>query len=444
MNHRMMFYGSWFMIQGRSTDVLVGEAKTCPQLLVSEIIMSKNDLTDRELEEILARSDSEYDEIDEPMELDNEDNWPDDDIIITPAEENNIEEFFSNRTNLVESSEDSDSSSDQPVHAAAFQSERSFLWTTKAFDPKVHPALKYFEFFFTQELVEQIAAETNKYYDYLLLQDQSEHSRIKRWRPVEYKEMYSYFAVALLMPHVKKNKLNYYWSNDEFIKTPIFSRLMKRDRLLLITKLLHFTDNNGPLPEEKDSLQKVRARVFFRQYMPSKRHRFGVNFFLLCDTDTGDILDFIVYTGASTNVKEFDGADIGKSGSIVMTLLESYLEKGHTLFVDNWYTSPNLFESLYKSKTTACEKLQKGEFTYRSTENLLAVRWQDKREVNMLSSCHKPDVEETGKTDHQTGRRIMKPSCIVNYNQHMGPVDKSDMLLSSVECVRKSMKWYKN
>ena len=403
----------------------------------------------------------------------------------------------------MESGEDSDSS-DQPVQAAVFERERSFVWTTKTFDPKIHEfdstncgckiegtvensALKYFEFFFTQELVELIATETNKYYGYLESQGHSEHSRIKRWRPVEYKEMYSYFAVALLMPHVRKNKLNSYWSNDEFIITPIFSRLMKRDRFLLITKLLHFTDNNAPLPEAKDSLQKVRVivdhlknkfkeafcpfknlcideslllfrgRVFFRQYIPSKRHRFGVKFFLLCDCDTGYILDFIVYTGATTNVKEFERADIGKSGNIVMTLLEPYLEKGHTLFVDNWYTSPNLFDSLYRSKTTACgtvkktrknmpkftEKLQKGEFTYRSNENLLAVRWQDKREVNMLSSCHKPHVEETGKTNRQTGRTIIKPSCIVDYNQNMGAVDKSDMLLSSVECVRKSMKWYK-
>lgn len=94
--------------------------------------------------------------------------------------------------------------------------------------------------------MELIATETNKYYDYLECQGHSEHSRIKRWRPIEYKEIYSYFAVALLMPHVKKNKLNSYWSNDEFIITPIFSRLMKRDRFLLMTKLLHFTDNNAP------------------------------------------------------------------------------------------------------------------------------------------------------------------------------------------------------
>lgn len=61
---------------------------------------------------------------------------------------------------------------------------------------------------------------------------------------------------------------------------------------------------------------------FFIQYIPSKRHRFGIKFFLLCDCEAGYILDFIVYTGASTNIKEFEEADIGKTGNIVMTLLE--------------------------------------------------------------------------------------------------------------------------
>lgn len=160
---------------------------------------------------------------------------------------------------------------------------------------------------------------------------------------------------------------------------------MKSDRFLLISKLLHFSDNEAALPKERDSLQKIRfivdhlrkkykeafcpfrnicideslllfrGRVFFRQYIPSKRHRFGIKFFLLCDCETGYILDFLVYTGASTNVKEFDGVNnIGKSGNIVLTLLEPYLNKGHTLFVDNWYTSPNLFDCLHKNETNAC------------------------------------------------------------------------------------------
>ncbi|KAJ8966034.1 hypothetical protein NQ314_003772 [Rhamnusium bicolor] len=245
---------------------------------------------------------------------------------------------------------------------------------------------------------------------------------MKRWKPVDFKELYCFLATVLLMPHSKKQQTNNYWSKDPYISTPIFSRLMKRDRFLLILKLLHFSDNDN-VPVEKDSLVKIRrivdhlrnrfkeglvpnenlcideslmlfrGRVFFTQYIPSKRHRFGVKFFLLCDCDTGYILDFIIYTGATSDIKYFtDRYDIGKSGSVVMSLLEPYVEKGHTLYIDNWYTSPNLLDTLHKMKTNACgtvksnrknmpkitENLSGGEFTYRCREKLLAIRYKDK------------------------------------------------------------------
>lgn len=47
------------------------------------------------------------------------------------------------------------------------------------------------------------------------------------------------------------------------------------------------------------------------------------------------------------------------------------------------------------------------------------------------------------KKDWATETEIRKPICIVEYNGNMSAVDKSDMLLSSTECIRKSMKWYK-
>jgi hypothetical protein len=38
---------------------------------------------------------------------------------------------------------------------------------------------------------------------------------------------------------------------------------------------------------------------------------------------------------------------------------------------------------------------------------------------------------------------VRKPLCVIDYNEKMGAVDRSDMMLSSMECVRKTIKWYK-
>lgn len=48
----------------------------------------------------------------------------------------------------------------------------------------------------------------------------------------------------------------------------------------------------------------------------------------------------------------------------------------------------------------------------------------------------------TGKTDYENNN-IRKSECIIKYNKSMGSVDKTDMLLSSIECVQKTIKWYK-
>ena len=171
-----------------------------------------------------------------------------------------------------------------------------------------------------------------------------------------------------------------------------------------------------------------------------------------CQIDT--VLDFIVYTGASTELK-YD-RNLGVSGSVVMTLEEPYVNKGHSLYLDNWYTSSRLFEKLHELKTGACgtvrknrigspnfSKLVRGDFDYRNTDNLMLLKWQDKREVIMLSSIHEPRMIRTQKLDWKTSKEIRKPECVVHYNENKGVVDKIDMEISFVQCSRKTIKWYK-
>jgi hypothetical protein len=73
----------------------------------------------------------------------------------------------------------------------------------------------------------------------------------------------------------------------------------------------------------------------------------------------------------------------------------------------------------------------------------MALKWQDRREVIMLSTLHKPRMVQTKKSDWKTQQVIKKPECVVDYNQNMGAVDKTYMQISFVESVRKTVKWYK-
>ena len=40
-------------------------------------------------------------------------------------------------------------------------------------------------------------------------------------------------------------------------------------------------------------------------------------------------------------------------------------------------------------------------------------------------------------------KNIWKPDCVMDYNVNMRLVDKSDAMISAIECARKTMKWYK-
>jgi hypothetical protein len=336
----------------------------------------------------------------------------------------------------------------------------------------------YFRAFFDDELMQTIVDETNKY------QQQNAASNVGKtaaWYNTTVEELYVFFATTILMGLNQKNRIKDYWSTDKLITTPIFGELFTRDRYLSILRYLHFADNNieeegklrkiqpiveylrnkfemAVIPWENlcidESLMLWKGRLSFKQYIPSKRHRFGVKLFMLCDCDTKFILNFVVYIGAETEIDNHP--DVGMAGSVVLTLMKNYLKKSHTLFVDNWFSSPILFERLLEQKTKACGtvrknrsgmpsfgKLAKGQQTYQTTGELLALKWMDKREVHMLTTAHEPVIVETEKNDKETGRKIKKPLCIAQYNKNMRAVDQVDMQNSFSECLRKTVKWYK-
>ena len=339
---------------------------------------------------------------------------------------------------------------------------------------------EYFEAYFDDELMNILVLETNRYHQFCVNEGRAATgSKQKPYTHVTVSELYSFFALTLLMPHVKKPVLHDYWSVDYAYETPIFRDYISRHRYGQILRFLHFADNNNP--NEQDRLWKIRnvfqdfvhkftkfynplqklvideslvlfkGKVKFTQYIPSKRHRFGIKLFVLCDCETGIVLDIIVYTASDVVIPK-DPVH-GVSGAVVKKLLDKHLDKGHILYTDNWYTSPNLSAYLYHRKTGTCgtvkknrknfpvfENIAKGTCSLKKSNNLLAVKWNDKRDVHMITTEHAGAMINSGKNDYRTNEPLKKPDCVIDYNVNMRLVDKSDMQISAVECVRKSIK----
>ena len=128
------------------------------------------------------------------------------------------------------------------------------------------------------------------------------------------------------------------------------------------------------------------------------------------EPSTSYICGLVVYTGGASgqshgNAQELQ--DASKMSCIVLGLLGSVqlLDMGHHLYFDHYYNNPNLIDLLYKRKTHACgtvrknqkslplavtqAKLKQGETVFCHKNNLLALKWIDKREVYILSGLHK-------------------------------------------------------
>lgn len=124
--------------------------------------------------------------------------------------------------------------------------------------------------------------------------------------------------------------------------------------------------------------------------------------------------------------------------------------------MDNWYTSPTLLKYLSSKGIGACgtvkanrkgmpffkNKLKRGDCKVAVTtrSKILACKWMDKRDVHMLSTVYKHKMVTIHKKNKTTTK---KPDCVHDYNNNMGLVDKTDMMMSFNGTVRKTVKWYK-
>ena len=289
------------------------------------------------------------------------------------------------------------------------------------------------------------------------------------------------------MGHAERHSLKDYWSREEQYYTPFYSNVMARDRFFHILRFLHFENNDTPPNHDDpdyDRLWKIRkifdilnnkfcelynpteqlavdevivlykGRVVFRQYIPKKHKRFGIKIYKLCDS-LGYTYDMSVYLGKQ---KQYATAEITATHGTVLQLIRRVEGLGHKIFMDNYFTSPALFDDLFQRKINACGtvrhdrrgmprdiapkslKMKRGDIATRVRGTLRAIRWKDRRDVYILTNMHAPPVE--GNFTQESGQAI-RPRVVEDYSAYMGFVDKSDRMVTSYGIARRTWKWTK-
>ena len=189
-----------------------------------------------------------------------------------------------------------------------------------------------------------------------------------------------------------------------------------------------------------ESMIGYKGRLAFIQYMPKKPQKWGIKAWVLADASNGYTWAWKLYTG-----KEEGAVDVGLAHRVVLELTndDHLMHKGYLVFTDSYYSSPALFRDLQQRGFGACGTvrvnrrgmpesfrtitLKRGEIhSYR--DDMLFLKWKDKREVTMLSTFHDDTfIEKRRRTRLAHGglEVIQKPRVVEDYNQHMGGVDKS-------------------
>ncbi|CAM1329793.1 PGBD5 (predicted) [Pycnogonum litorale] len=329
--------------------------------------------------------------------------------------------------------------------------------------------LAIIEKFISAKMIKNMKKETNRYARQQRRGKVFSETTLKiKWKPVTEIEIKHFLAIIIHMGIVVKPKVSDYWSTDNFILMyfhlndgstyiprgqpnhdplhrvrPVFDELLEKFKIFYQPKQKIAID---------EAMCAFRGRLHFRVYNPDKPDRYGIKMYELCDADTGFINNIEVYTGKVSDQR----TDQSLTEQIVMRLIHKYLDQGYKVFMDNYYTSPALFDNLLVQETTAVgtlrknrkevpkkvlgSKLKKGQHVFRRRGQLVALRWRDKRDVLMLSTCH------TNATTSVRVRRqeelIQKPQVVVDYNLGKKGVDYSDQMISYYAFTRKSYKWW--
>ena len=147
-----------------------------------------------------------------------------------------------------------------------------------------------------------------------------------------------------------------------------------------------------------ESLTLWKGHLSIRQYLPLKASKLVIKTFKLCESRAEYVWCFLAYsyTGKNTVLQSsLITPDTPKTAAVVLELLKLLFCHGHMLWIDNFFSSPELARKLKIEHSADCvgtlklnrknvpkevkdKKLEKGEIIPRHSGPLTVLKWRDK------------------------------------------------------------------
>jgi hypothetical protein len=141
-----------------------------------------------------------------------------------------------------------------------------------------------------------------------------------------------------------------------------------------------------------------------------------------------------------------------------VTVTEKLQGCGHKLYMDNFFSSLQLFKDLTMKNIYCCGtvrlnrtgmpqnlgpkkmKLKRGKIHVRTRGQLTAILWRDKSDISMLTNIQNDSTEGNFCDSNQ---KAIKLQIVAAYSHHRGFVDKGDRIANSYSICHRTLKWMK-
>jgi hypothetical protein len=346
-------------------------------------------------------------------------------------------------------------------------------------------AYNLFSMFLSQQILQVIVNNTNAYAARLT----TKLITFCWSKLLTVREFLAFISIIYFMGLVDVPNIKDYWKHDNFFGQDFVRQSgMSRSRFLNILAALHISDLDedaendrkkksgkqyDPLFKVKPLLNEIevachtfynpgqdisidermvasKGRFGMKQYIKDKPVKWGFKLWVLACSKTGYTYKFDVYIG-----KSLTKSDNGLGYDVVMHLMDGLFNQGYRLYVDNFYSSPKLFQDLYKKGCYATgtvrdnrkgmpvgfgscmpKKANRGTIRWFRKDNLVFVKWKDTREVTALSTYFPATGDTTVSRNTKVDGKYAQisvpiPPLIASYNKGMGGVDLSDQLVQS-------------
>lgn len=333
------------------------------------------------------------------------------------------------------------------------------------------PVLDCFFLIFSKAMIDTILYETNRH---------GSKTNGDTWRDVDSTEMNAFLGLVLLrgVYMASGESVDELWSKDHgrvmFSQTMPLSRFKSirrhlrfdnpdtrgargmRDKLAAVRLLIDGFVANSQLalvPNESvtvdEQLYPYRGRCPFIQYMPSKPSKYGLKFWLLCDSTHYFCYNLHLYTGKEDRPKE-----VGLGEHVVFELAQFLFGSGRNITTDNFFTSLALARKLKTKQLTLVgtvrhsrreipksltdhrhKNLYSSTFVFSEVDRMLLVSYKAKpsKTILLLSSQHQvASVSEQKKK---------KPNVIEYYNSTKGGVDAMDERVGTYTTKYATRRW---